>query len=76
MINNEQFNLDPFIFFSAYVVWGILIALQPPFYPMEAEKKGAKPHQVQWNLNLRAFSVAPEFDLKSGLLLSWGFTFT
>ena len=25
----------------AYIVWGALISLQPPFYPTEAEKKGA-----------------------------------
>ena len=30
----------------AYVVWGALISLQPPFYPTEAEKKGATPAQV------------------------------
>ena len=30
----------------AYVVWGALISLQPPFYPTEAEKKGATPSQV------------------------------
>ena len=23
-----------------YITWGLLIALQPPFYPSEAEKKG------------------------------------
>ncbi len=26
--------------FSGYVAWGLLISLQPPFYPSEAEKKG------------------------------------
>lgn len=31
---------------SAYMVWGLLISLQPPFYPQEAEKKGASPSQV------------------------------
>ena len=30
----------------AYIVWGSLISLQPPFYPTEAEKKGATPSQV------------------------------
>jgi hypothetical protein len=30
----------------AFVVWGALISLQPPFYPSEAEKKGATPSQV------------------------------
>ena len=32
---------------SAYCVWGLLISLQPPFYPQEAEKKGASPSQVK-----------------------------
>ena len=32
---------------TAYIVWGILISLQPPFYPLEAEKKGVEPHQVR-----------------------------
>ena len=30
------------------IVWGILISLQLPFFPTEAEKKGAKASQV-WN---------------------------
>ena len=32
---------------AAYVTWGLLISLQPPFYPSEAEKKGATPSQVK-----------------------------
>ena len=32
---------------SAYFVWGLLISLQPPFYPSEAESKGATPSQVR-----------------------------
>ena len=32
----------------AYIVWGALISLQPPFYPTEAEKKGATPSQVSF----------------------------
>ena len=31
---------------AAYFVWGLLVSLQPPFYPQEAEKKGASPSQV------------------------------
>ena len=30
----------------AYLVWGSIISLQPPFYPKEAEAKGATPSQV------------------------------
>ena len=33
----------------AYIVWGALISLQPPFYPTEAEKKGATPSQVSFD---------------------------
>ena len=36
----------------AYIVWGALISLQPPFYPTEAEKKGATPAQVNdWHIS-------------------------
>jgi hypothetical protein len=30
-------------FISVNVIWGILMSLQPPFYPTEAEKKGKGP---------------------------------
>ena len=30
----------------AFTIWGALISLAPPFYPSEAEKKGATPSQV------------------------------
>ena len=32
---------------QAFLFWGLMIALQPPFYPSEAEKKGAKPTEVR-----------------------------
>ena len=41
---------------SAYLVWGLLISIQPPFYPEEAEKKGATPSQV------RAVSFRSNFE--------------
>ena len=28
------------------IVWGVLISLPPPFYPTEAERKGATASQV------------------------------
>ena len=31
---------------GAYLDWGLMFAIQPPFYPKEAEAKGAKPSQV------------------------------
>ena len=40
--------------FTGYLTWGLLIALQPPFYPYEAEQKGATPQQV---LKLRFFDA-------------------
>lgn len=42
----------------------MLISLQPPFYPAEAEKKGATPSQygfVFGAFNLAAFITAPIF---------------
>jgi len=50
----------------AYVVWGALISLQPPFYPTEAEKKGATPAQYGFVFgiaNLAAFISAPFFGV-------------
>ena len=32
--------------FPAYIDWGLLFSIQPPFYPSEAEKKGATPAQA------------------------------
>jgi hypothetical protein len=32
--------------FKAYIVWGLMVSILPPFYPKEAEKKGATPSQV------------------------------
>ena len=31
----------------SYIIWGSTISLTPPFYPGEAEKKGATPSQVR-----------------------------
>ena len=31
----------------ALICWGLLLSLQPAFYPTEAEKKGATPSQVK-----------------------------
>lgn len=49
---------------AAYAVWGLLISLIPPFYPMEAEGKGATPSQYGFVFgiaNLAAFISAPIF---------------
>ena len=53
-----------FFQFSAYIGWGLLLSLQPPFYPLEAEKKGATPSQYGFVFgiaNLAAFIFAPIF---------------
>ncbi len=44
--------IAPLIFFAGYVVWGMLFSVQPPFYPGEAEKKGATPAQVGKHKNI------------------------
>ena len=52
------------VFFTAYIGWGLLLSLQPPFYPSEAEKKGATPSQYGFVFgiaNLAAFIFAPIF---------------
>ncbi len=36
---------------AAYVDWGLLLSLQPAFYPTEAESKGATPSQVSDSSN-------------------------
>ena len=46
---------------SAYTVWGLIISLLPPFYPREAELRGANPAQygfVFGAANLAAFVAA------------------
>ena len=56
-------NIKHFVV-SAYTGWGCLLALQPPFYPLVAEQKGAKPSQygfVFGILNLTAFIFSPIF---------------
>ena len=35
-----------------YLVWGVMFSIQPPFYPKEAEAKGATPSQVTGDYSL------------------------
>ena len=54
---------------SAYTVWGLIISLLPPFYPREAELRGATPAQygfVFGAANLAAFVAAPLFGRFGG----------
>ena len=32
--------------FSAYVTWGLILSIQPAFFPIEAAKRGATPKEV------------------------------
>ena len=51
-------------FAFSYVCWGLLLSLLPPFYPTEAEKKGARPSQYGFVFgicNIAAFFFAPIF---------------
>ena len=51
-------------FALSYISWGLLLSLLPPFYPSEAEKKGATPSQYGFVFgicNLAAFFFAPLF---------------
>ncbi|XP_059097668.1 MFS-type transporter SLC18B1-like [Tigriopus californicus] len=48
----------------AYTFWGLLLSLQPAFYPIEAESKGATPSQyglVFGIVSLAAFIFSPIF---------------
>ena len=48
----------------AYIGWGLLLSLQPPFYPLEAELKGATPSQYGFVFgiaNLAAFIFSTIF---------------
>ena len=49
-----MWNCKRIIFIATAVVanifWGLYFALLPPFYPSEAEKKGASPSQVSFIL--------------------------
>ncbi len=45
-LNCVRCSKPVYFFSSAYIVWGLLLSLQPPFYPSEAERKGATPSQV------------------------------
>ncbi len=39
-----------FKFSKGYMTWGTLFSVQPPFFPTEAEKKGATPSEVQFKI--------------------------
>ena len=49
---------------AVYLTLGLLISLQPPFFPSEAEKKGATPSQYGFMFgitNLTIFIISPIF---------------
>ncbi len=51
---------------SGYVAWGLLISLQPPFYPSEAEKKGDNSFFYQY-LNFLLYVSSNYCNLKKAL---------
>ena len=81
---------DIFIFWSltVYIALGLLISLQPPFYPSEAEAMGASPAEYGFVFgiaNLSLFIFRKVFKLDQGLIsstclcpvfsLGWGWEF-
>ena len=69
IVSKKKFHEDSKRIFSAFTGWGCILAIQPPFYPLEAEKKGARPSQygfVFGMLNLTAFLFAPLFGRYGG----------
>ena len=51
------------------IVWGVLISLPPPFYPTEAERKGATASQVN-SLDKSIWSNRGYFLLKCTVYLN------
>ncbi len=43
--------------FLVYIALGLLLSLQPPFYPSEAEKKGAKPAEYGFVFGIANLSL-------------------
>ena len=69
IVSKRSFAKIQIVIFSAFTGWGCILAIQPPFYPLEAEKKGARPSQygfVFGMLNLTAFLFAPLFGRYGG----------
>ena len=55
---------------AVYLVWGLILSLQPLLYPREAEAKGATPSQVKSN-NLNKYSFLLNLNNK----FQYGFVF-
>ena len=49
MLKEKRSIIFAVILTISYVIWGFTISLTTPFYPGEAEKKGATPSQVRNN---------------------------
>ena len=64
------------IIMCSTIVWGILISLQLPFFPTEAEKKGAKAAQVRNAFNLfcgtypMMYNFETVYGFKKGIFLN------
>ena len=78
-ISKCRYFLLSFNISGVYIALGLLISLQPPFYPSEAEKKGATPAQYGFvfgiaNLSLFLFSpVFGKYAPKIGTKLCFNF---
>ena len=46
-----------FAFETVYIALGLLLSLQPPFFPSEAEKKGAKPAEYGFVFGIANLSL-------------------
>ena len=49
MLKEKKSVIFAVILTISYIIWGLTVSLTPPFYPGEAEKKGATPSQVMNN---------------------------
>jgi hypothetical protein len=52
---------------SAYIVWGVLTSLLPPFYTKVADTKGATPSQVKLWLFLENFNFIKNRSFSTAL---------
>jgi uncharacterized membrane protein (DUF485 family) len=51
------FSIVSFVFLPVYIALGLLISLQPPFYPSEAEKIGASPAEYGFVFGIANLSL-------------------
>ena len=52
-----------------YLVWGVMFSIQPPFYPKEAEAKGATPSQVTMEIFLHDTTMLQKLSSINSMVL-------